>query len=305
MVLQYLEEGRRKMSKILLKINDVKELSYEADGYILGIDKYSFLFGKTFNIDEIKKIKDDLKGKEIFVSFNRVIFNSELEDYKKKLKKVDSLGIAGIIVGDIAALTYDIKTNVILDQMHLNNSFYAINHYYNNGVYGTVLTNDITLSEINDIKKNTKSVLFKQVFGYPHLSTSKRRLISNYKEYFNINDTSSIYEISEKNSNNIYYWQQFVAFFSLLLDNCIKKACRMPQPSNCQSASSRIFLTSSSVFVSLSLHIFISFCAFFSSGPSVSMSMSSFSRRSTISSICLIASSYFMFAMFCRFCFLC
>ena len=204
MVLQYLEEGRRKMSKILLKINDVKELSYEADGYILGIDKYSFLFGKTFNIDEIKKIKDDLKGKEIFVSFNRVIFNSELEDYKKKLKKVDSLGIAGIIVGDIAALTYDIKTNVILDQMHLNNSFYAINHYYNNGVSGCVLTNDITLSEINDIKKNTKSVLFKQVFGYPHLSTSKRKLISNYKEYFNINDTSSIYEISEKNSNNIY-----------------------------------------------------------------------------------------------------
>ena len=204
MVLQYLEEGRRKMSKILLKINDVKELSYEADGYILGIDKYSFLFGKTFNIDEIKKVKDDLKGKEIFVSFNRVIFNSELEDYKKKLKKVDSLGIAGIIVGDIAALTYDIKTNVILDQTHLNNSFYAINHYYNNGVYGTVLTNDITLSEINDIKKNTKSVLFKQVFGYPHLSTSKRRLISNYKEYFNINDASSIYEISEKNSNNIY-----------------------------------------------------------------------------------------------------
>lgn len=204
MVLQYLEEGRRKMSKILLKINDVKELSYEADGYILGIDKYSFLFGKTFSIDEIKKIKDDLKGKEIFVSFNRVIFNSELEDYKKKLKKVDSLGISGIIVGDIAALTYDIKTNVILDQTHLNNSFYAINHYYNNGVYGTVLTNDITLSEINDIKKNTKSVLFKQVFGYPHLSTSKRKLISNYKEYFNINDTSSIYEIVEKNSNNIY-----------------------------------------------------------------------------------------------------
>ena len=204
MVLQYLEEGRRKMSKILLKINDVKELSYEADGYILGIDKYSFLFGKTFNIDEIKKIKDDLKEKEIFVSFNRVIFNDELEDYKMKLKEVDDLGINGIIVGDIAALTYDIKTNIILDQTHLNNSFYAINHYYNNGVYGTVLTNDITLSEINDIKKNTKSVLFKQVFGYPHLSTSKRKLISNYKEYFNINDTSSIYEISEKNSNNIY-----------------------------------------------------------------------------------------------------
>ena len=204
MVLQYLEEGRRKMSKILLKINDVKELSYEADGYILGIDKYSFLFGKTFNIDEIKKIKDDLKEKEIFVSFNRVIFNDELEDYKMKLKEIDNLGINGIIVGDIAALTYDIKTNIILDQTHLNNSFYAINHYYNNGVYGTVLTNDITLSEINDIKKNTKSVLFKQVFGYPHLSTSKRKLISNYKEYFNINDTSSIYEISEKNSNNIY-----------------------------------------------------------------------------------------------------
>ena len=63
-----------------------------------------------------------------------------------KLKEVDDLGINGIIVGDIAALTYDLKTNIILDQMHLNNSFYAINHYYNNGVYGTVLTNDITLA---------------------------------------------------------------------------------------------------------------------------------------------------------------
>ena len=198
MVLQYLEEGRRKMSKILLKINDVKELSYEADGYILGIDKYSFLFGKTFNIDEIKKIKYDLKKKEIFVSFNRVIFNDELEDYKMKLKEIDDLGINGIIVGDIAALTYDIKTNVILDQTHLNNSFYAINHYYNNGVYGTVLTNDITLSEINDIKKNTKSVLFKQVFGYPHLSTSKRKLISNYKEYFKLNNNSDIYYMEKE-----------------------------------------------------------------------------------------------------------
>ena len=191
------------MSKVLLKINKDSELLYPADGYILGIDKFSYLFGKTYSADEIKQIAKNT-DKEIYVSFNRIIFNDMLEGYKKALFEIDNLGVKAIIVGDIAALTYDLKTDIILDQMHLNNSYKTINHYYNNNCKGVVLTNDITKEEINEIKNNTKCTLFKQVFGYPHLSTSKRHLVSNYLKHFNIDNKSDNYEIKEDNSEDFY-----------------------------------------------------------------------------------------------------
>lgn len=200
----YQDEGRKKMSKLLLKVNDDKDLKYPVDGYILGIDNFSFLFKKTYSLNEIKEILNSNPNKEIFVALNRIIFNDELEDYKNTLLELDKLALNGIIVGDIAALTYNLKTNIILDQMHLNNSYDTINFYYNNGVKGVILTNDITLDEINNIRKNTNALLFKQVFGYPHLSTSRRYLVTNYLKNFKINKKSSSYQIKENKSNNYY-----------------------------------------------------------------------------------------------------
>lgn len=192
------------MSKILLKVNCDDDLKYPVDGFILGIDNFSFLFEKTYSIDEIKKIINSNLDKEIFVCLNRVIFNDELVFYKNILLELDKLGLKGIIVGDIAALTYNLKTNIILDQMHLNNSYNTINFYFNNGVKGIVITNDITLDEINEIKENSKAILFKQVFGYPHLSTSRRYLVTNYLNNFNINKKSDFYEIKENKSDSYY-----------------------------------------------------------------------------------------------------
>lgn len=194
------------MRQMLIKINNEEELLYPANGYILGVINYSICFGKAFNLDEIKKIRVENKNKKIFVSLNRLIFNDELKSYKRTLEKLDSMNLDGIIVGDIAALTYGLKTKIILDQMHLNNSLYSIKHYFDNNVSGFVLTNDITLDEINKIKENNKNaILFKQVFGLPHLSTSRRKLVSNYLNYFKIETKSNVYEIKENNKDDSYY----------------------------------------------------------------------------------------------------
>jgi len=196
------------MNKILVKVNDINIFKYpsisKCDGFILALDKFSYLFGKSFNIDEIKDIKNKFNDKEIFVCANKIIFNDELEEYKKCLCYLDEIGLSGIIVGDIAGITYNLKTNVILDQMHLNNSYYTINHYYNNNVAGVILTNDITKEEIDEIRKNTKALLFKQVFGYPHLSTSNRKLITNYKTKFNIKNDSKVYNMVEVGKSDYY-----------------------------------------------------------------------------------------------------
>ena len=48
------EERKVKMSKLLIKINDDKELTYDIDGFILGLNNYSICFYKYYDIDQIK-----------------------------------------------------------------------------------------------------------------------------------------------------------------------------------------------------------------------------------------------------------
>lgn len=192
------------MKKTLIKVNNYNDLKYPSDGFILGVLDYSFLFSKTFSVKEIKQIIKENKDKEIFAELNYIVPNSKIDEYKNVLKSLDKLGLKGIIVGDIAALTYNLETPIILNQLHLNNSSLTINHYYKNGVAGFILTNDITIDEINTIRKNTKAILFKEVFTLPHLSTSLRKLVSNYKNYFDIDSNSKNYYICE-NKKNTYY----------------------------------------------------------------------------------------------------
>lgn len=192
------------MSKILIKVNNEKDFICPASGYILGLENYSICFNLKFNIDELIELRKKYSDRKIFVSLNRTIYNNELDDYKSILKKLDEYSFDGFIVGDKAVLTYDLKTNVILDELHLNNSYKTINHYEKNGVDGIVLTNDIPYSDINKIRENTSCILFKQVFGYLHLSTSVRTLATNYLKYFNIDNYSKSYFIKEQNSDDYY-----------------------------------------------------------------------------------------------------
>lgn len=190
--------------KTLIKVNSIDELKLDADGYILGFNDFCLSFEKTFSIDEIKSIVKEYSEKEIFVSLNKMIFNSELSLYKSILFELDKLPLKGIIIGDTAALTYNLNTNLIMDQLHLNNSYLTVNHYYNNGCSGIYLTNDITLEDINYIKENSNSILFKDVFCLPHLSTSKRNLITNYLKHFNIDKKDEYFYICEEKDNNYY-----------------------------------------------------------------------------------------------------
>ena len=112
------------MSKFLLKISNENMIYPNLDlGYILGMDKYSICFSNTFSLDEIKSIVNKYSDKTFFVSLNRVIYEEELDDYENVLKELDKLNLNGIIVGDLAALTYNLKTNIIIDQLHLNNIY--------------------------------------------------------------------------------------------------------------------------------------------------------------------------------------
>ncbi len=166
---------------------DIKNL---VEAFIVPIKNYSINFPNTFDLEEISKIKSI--GKEVFLVMNKSIYNNELDDLMATLKQIDILNINGIIFYDIAFIQLkaqlNLKTDLVWAQEHLVTNYETINYWYDKGAKYAYLSSELTKDEIITIKKKTKAKLFINVFGYIPMFTSKRHLINNYLDYFNIDN---------------------------------------------------------------------------------------------------------------------
>ena len=157
-----------------------------------------------FSLDEVYIINNILKEnkKELFICLNKNMFNSDINLLEKTLKSIDKLNIKGILYYDISLVELkeklNLKTDLVWSQEHFTTNYYTINYWYDLGVKYTYMSNEITLDELEEIRKNTDSKLMLQVFGYIPLFTSKRRLVNNYKEYFKLNNNSDIYYMEKE-----------------------------------------------------------------------------------------------------------
>lgn len=189
------------MSKILI-IPNTKQLKYNVDGYILGIENLSVNMPIYFNINEVKEIIKNNPKKEIFISLNKNMFNEDLDYLKEILLELNNLDIKGVLFYDLAILNLkeklNLKYDLVWNQEHLVTNYETINYYYNFNVKYACLSNEITLREILEIKENTDSKLMIMLFGYIPMFTSKRHLVNNYLETFNINDNSKINYIEKE-----------------------------------------------------------------------------------------------------------
>lgn len=181
------------MSKILSIINDLNEanqISNLTDGYIVPLKDLSMNYHHYFNINQIKEIKK--LNKEIFVSINKNIHNNMLDKLKETLEEIDKLDINGIIFYDISIINLkkklNLKTPLVWAQEHLSTNYGTVNFWYDNGANFAYLSSEITKREIMEIKENSKAKLMINIFGYIPMFTSKRHLVKNYTETFNINE---------------------------------------------------------------------------------------------------------------------
>ena len=153
---------------------------------------------------------------------NTLIFNSifknEIQDlinlkraqgfkYKTEefaLKRIDKYNIAGIFFYDLAVLNlakkYNVKTPLIWNQNFLVTNYKTCNFYQKEGITGAVLSSEITISEVEEIAKNTKLNLFLNIFGYQLMAISKRNLITNYFKYLKLENDKQTNYIIEKNN---------------------------------------------------------------------------------------------------------
>ncbi len=206
------------MSKIAAVINNLdeaKNIKDYVDAYLVPLTDLSINYTNTFSLKEIETIiKLD---KEVFAIINKNIHNNELTLLEKNLKEIEKLNINGIIFYDVALVNLknklNLKTPLVWNQEHLSTNYGTVNYWYNKGVKYAYLSSELTKREIDEIKNNTKAKLFVNVFGYIPMFTSKRHLVKNYLDTFNLNSNNKntirkegkIYPINDTNLGTTVY----------------------------------------------------------------------------------------------------
>lgn len=186
------------MSKILTipssidEINNTKEL---VDGFIIGIEDMCVNTNMCINMKNLDFL-NSIKDKDIFISINKNMHNSDLENIKNILKDLNDYNIKGVLYYDVAVLNIyrklDLNYDLVLASEHTTTNYNTINYWNSFGVNYTYLSSDITEEEMVIISKNCKSKLMTTMFGYLPMFVSKRHIVKNYLEYFNLQDNSTV-----------------------------------------------------------------------------------------------------------------
>ena len=195
--------------KLLVGLNTRNILDYldYTNSFIIGLKDFSINY-QEFSLEEIKKLKEDYPNIEIFVSLNKNIFNSDLKDLEDNLVYLDKLGINGVLFYDLSILSITKKLNLKLPliwaQEHMTTNYNTCNYYYDKGSRYAYLSSEITVEEIKEIKEKSKIKLISFFFGYPDVSFTKRKLLTNYFLYNNLTKDNDWYTISS-NEDNTYF----------------------------------------------------------------------------------------------------
>lgn len=176
---------------------------YDNNTFIVGLKDYSINYPEA-TLEEIKELSTK---KEIFVAINKNLFNNELNYIKEALLFLTKLNIKGVLFYDLGLLNIvidnNIKLNLVWHQTHMVTNYNTCNYYYNKKVEYAYLANEITLDEIIEISNKSKIKLMVEVFGYPIMSHSRRKLITNYFKSTSDIKEDRDYILSDKENNYI------------------------------------------------------------------------------------------------------
>lgn len=190
------------MSKYLLIPNSKNIINNKnINGIIIGIKGLSVNLPIYFNLEETIQIINST-DKEIFVSLNKNMHNSDLNYLKEVLLKLEKTNVKAVLYYDISIVNIKEELNLNLElvwsQEHMTTNFYTANYWNSKKVNYVYLSSEITKEEIKNIKENTNMKLLVSGFGYVPMFNSKRNLVNNYLRKFNLRDNSKINYLSKE-----------------------------------------------------------------------------------------------------------
>lgn len=191
------------LKKILVIPNSYENLGEvlktNVDGVILPIKGLAVNSSQYFSVEDIKNIIN-LTSKEVCVSINKIMHNEDLKYLEIVLVALNKLNIRKILFYDLAVMNIckrlGIRKDLVVFQDHLNVSLYSSNFYRNRGIKNIVITNDITIDEINEIGKYNSLMLI--CYGYLPIFYSRRYLISSYLDYVKLDKSNDNYYIKNR-----------------------------------------------------------------------------------------------------------
>lgn len=164
---------------------------YNFNNFILPLNNYSIGFDVYFDIEEINKLA---KSHQVYVMIN-MFMHKKLSEFKKIYDKFDKNII--FIVEDIGFTDIIDSKKLVLFENHIISNYAAINYLNSIGYSKLVINNDLTISEIEEIISKTKGELYYFSINRNNIMYSKRKLVSNFNEYFNIKSNNNTYKLIE------------------------------------------------------------------------------------------------------------
>jgi collagenase-like PrtC family protease len=174
------------ISNILIYVDDLKNLEdYRKAGcnaFLFALDGYCVGYN-TYSLEEIKKV--DVSNK--YIILNRVLDCKDIDNLKSILKDLN--GIKGIVFEDIGVYhllkEMNIAIEMILFQNHFATNTLSINFWLDR-VNSVFVSNEITKQELEKITNDAKGEVVVHLFGYNQVMYSRRKLITNWSEEFNV-----------------------------------------------------------------------------------------------------------------------
>lgn len=162
---------------------------YGADAVYLASDMFGMrAAADNFTLEELCEAVNyaHSHGVKIYVTVNTMPHTVEYERLKKYLKEFDRIGVDALIISDLGVFTLA-RELIPKMEIHISTqasivSSYTANAYHKMGAKRVVLARELSLDEINEIRKNTPKSLELECFihGSMCVSYSGRCLLSNF-----------------------------------------------------------------------------------------------------------------------------
>ncbi len=167
----------------------ISAVNFGADAvYLAGKEFGMRASPSNFSMEELEKAIKMCreKGKKVYLTCNTLPRNSEIERLPEFIENAAAAGVDAFIIADLGVLDIVKKTAPHV-QVHMSTQLGVVNYMtarmlYNMGANRVVLSRELSLEEISDIKAKTNPKLELEAFvhGSMCVSFSGRCLISNY-----------------------------------------------------------------------------------------------------------------------------
>lgn len=162
---------------------------YGADAVYLASDMFGMrAAADNFTLEELEKAVQyaHQRNVKIYVTVNTMPHTCEYERLKKYLIRLDEIGVDALIISDLGVFTLA-REIIPKMEIHISTqastvSAYTANVWHKMGAKRVVLARELSLDEINEIRRNTDKDLELECFihGSMCISYSGRCLLSNY-----------------------------------------------------------------------------------------------------------------------------